>query len=439
MKYYSLALLFFLGTIFQLYAQVTPSTNTKVYHTAKVKGAPPIIDAILDDESWGLVEWAGDFVQYKPDNGAAPTEPTAFKILYDDKNLYVAFMCYDREPGKIERRMTRRDGFEGDRVSISIDSYYDHLSAFSFTLSASGVISDASITNNGSNYDRNWDPVWYARTAVVKDGWIGEARIPLSQLRFSKKKNQVWGLQVQRRLFRMEERSTWQHAPIDAPGWVHLFGELHGIKGIKRQRQVEVTPYTVMQMERYQSEDDNPFATGKDGKVTFGVDGKVAVNSDFTLDFTFNPDFGQVEADPSQVNLSAYEVFFRERRPFFIEGRNILSFRMSSGDILFHSRRIGRKPQYAPSLEDGEYMDVPDMTTILGALKLTGRTEKGLSVGILESVTQEEFAKIDHNGERSKEPVEPLTNYFVGRVQQDLNQGNSQIGGHDHCHQSKSK
>jgi hypothetical protein len=428
MKYYSLVLLFFLGTIFQLHAQVTSSTTKKTYQTSEIKQAPPVIDGILDDESWELVEWAGDFVQYKPDNGAMPTEPTAFKILYDDKNLYVAFMCFDSEPDQIERRMTRRDGFEGDRVSISIDSYYDHLSAFSFTISASGVISDAAITNNGSTYDRNWDPVWYARTAVVAEGWVAEARIPLSQLRFSKKKNQIWGLQVQRRLFRMEERSVWQHAPIDAPGWVHLFGELHGIKGIKRQRQVEVTPYTVMQMDRYQSEDNNPFATGKDEKITFGVDGKVAVTSDLTLDFTINPDFGQVEADPSQVNLSAYEVFFRERRPFFIEGRNILSFRMSSGDILFHSRRIGRQPQYTPSLEEGEFMDRPDMTTILGALKLTGRTEKGLSVGFLNSVTQEEFAEIDHNGERSKETVEPLTNYLVGRVQQDLNEGNSQIG-----------
>jgi len=428
MKFFSLALLFFAGILFSLSAHPTPSLNKKIYTTSKVQDEPPTIDGILDEEVWNLVEWENDFNQFKPDNGAAPAEPTAFKILYDDKNLYVAFLCFDSEPKKIEKRMTRRDGFEGDMITISIDSYHDHLSAFSFTLSASGVISDAAITNNGNNWDRNWDPVWYAKTAIVQDGWIGEARIPLSQLRFSKKKNQVWGLQVERRLFRMEERSTWQYAPVDAPGWVHLFGELHGINGIKRQKQVEVTPYTVAQMDRYQSEADNPFATGRDAKITLGVDGKVAVTSDFTLDFTFNPDFGQVEADPSQVNLSAYEVFFRERRPFFIEGRNILSFDMSGGDMLFHSRRIGRNPQYDPSLEENEYIDKPNMTTILGALKLTGRTQKGLSVGILESVTQEEFARIDNRGERRKEIVEPLTNYFVSRVQQDLNQGNSQIG-----------
>ncbi len=429
MKYLSLALLLYLGIEIQMSAQPSPGNDKKIYTTSKVKDLPPTIDAILDEEVWNQVEWAGDFSQYKPNNGAAPTEPTTFKILYDDKNLYVAFMCYDSEPDKIERRMTRRDGFEGDRITISIDSYYDHLSAFSFTVSASGVISDATITNNGNNWDRNWDPIWFAKTAMHKDGWIGEARIPLSQLRFSKKKKHVWGLQVQRRLFRMEERSTWQHAPNDAPGWVHLFGELHGIKGIKRQKQVEVTPYMLAQMERYSAQEGNPFLTGKDGKITVGVDGKIAVTSDLTLDFTINPDFGQVEADPSQVNLSAYEVFFPERRPFFTEGRNILSFRTGSGDILFHSRRIGRTPQYYPSLEDDEFMDRPDRTTILGALKLTGRTKKGLSIGILESVTKEEFAKIDQNGDRRKVTVEPLTNYFVSRVQQDLNKGNSQVGG----------
>ena len=428
MKYLSLALLLYLGIEVQLSAQYATVVDKKVYTTSKVKDLPPTIDAILDEEVWNQVEWAGDFSQYKPNNGAAPTEPTAFKILYDDKNLYVAFMCYDSEPDKIERRMTRRDGFEGDRVTISIDSYYDHLSAFSFTLSASGVISDAAITNNRSSGDRNWDPIWFAKTAMHKDGWIGEARIPLSQLRFSKKKKHLWGLQVQRRLFRMEERSTWQHAPNDAPGWVHLFGELRGINGIKRQKQVEITPYMLAQMERYPAEEGNPFSTGKDGKVTVGIDGKIAVTSDLTLDFTINPDFGQVEADPSQVNLSAFEVFFRERRPFFIEGRNIMSFRLSSGDILFHSRRIGRAPQFHPSLEDDEYMDRPDRTTILGALKLTGRTKKGLSIGVMESVTKKEVAKIDKNGNRREETVEPLTNYFVSRVQQDLNKGNSQIG-----------
>ncbi len=266
MKYLCFALLLYLGIEVQLSAQHTSNADKKVYTTSKVTDLPPSIDAILDDEAWNQVEWAGDFSQYKPDNGAAPTEQTAFKILYDDKNLYVAFMCYDSEPDNIDSRMTRRDGFEGDRITLSIDSYYDHLSAFSFTLSASGVISDAAVTNNGGNWDRNWDPIWFAKTAITKEGWVGEARIPLSQLRFSKKKKHIWGLQVQRRLFRMEERSTWQHAPNDAPGWVHLFGELHGINGIKRQKQVEVTPYMLAQTERYPAEEGKPLLYWKGGK-----------------------------------------------------------------------------------------------------------------------------------------------------------------------------
>ncbi|GJM29905.1 MAG: hypothetical protein DHS20C17_25400 [Cyclobacteriaceae bacterium] len=427
MKYLSLALLFFSGIIFQLNAQVTPSSAKKVYTTAKVSDLPPTIDGLLDEAAWDQVEWAGDFSQIRPDNGAAPTEPTAFKILFDDKNLYVAFMCYDSDPDKVERRMTRRDGFEGDRVSIHIDSYQDLQSAFSFTISASGVISDAAVTNNGNNWDRNWDPIWIAKTASHKDGWVAEARIPLSQLRFSKKKRHVWGLQVERRLFRMEERSAWQHISNNAPGWVHLFGELQGINNIKRQKQIEISPYLLAQMERFEAEEGNPFLTGKDSKINVGMDGKIAVTSDLTLDFTVNPDFGQVEADPSQVNLSAFEIFFRERRPFFTEGKNILSYRVAT-DPLFHSRRIGRAPQYNPDLEEGEYMERPTRTAILGALKLTGRTKKGLSVGVLESVTKDEFAKIDKDGQRRKEKVEPMTNYFVSRVQQDLNKGDSQVG-----------
>ncbi|MDH3711243.1 MAG: carbohydrate binding family 9 domain-containing protein [Cyclobacteriaceae bacterium] len=418
------------------FAQNGSASEKKVYTTARVSQAAPTIDGIIDDQAWSQVEWGGDFVQWQPNSGESPAEPTKFKILYDDKNLYLAFKCYDKEPEKIVRRMSRRDGFEGDWVEINIDSYFDHLTAFSFTLSASGVISDEAVTNNGNNWDSSWDPIWYAKTAVDQEGWTGEARIPLSQLRFGNKEHHVWGLQLTRRYFRKEERSTWQHVPVDAPGWVHLFGELRGISGIKPQKQLEIAPYALAKMERFEKEEGNPFATGKDEMLDVGVDGKIGITSDLTLDFTINPDFGQVEADPSQVNLSAFEVFFNERRPFFIEGRNILNFRLTqsawggsfSRDRLFHSRRIGRSPQYDPDLADNEYIDRPNRTSILGALKLTGKTKKGLSIGIVESVTGKEEATIDHEGDRRKVTVEPLTNYFVGRVQQDFNEGNTQIG-----------
>ena len=432
--YLQLLPLFVTTVCFDLSAQI--DTTRKTYQTARVIEAAPNIDGILTDEVWDIVEWGGDFVQWQPNSGEAPSEPTAFKILYDDKNLYVAFKCYDSEPEKIVKRMSRRDGFAGDWIEINIDSYFDHLTAFSFTLSASGVINDEAISNNGNNWDSSWDPIWYAKTAIDQEGWTGEARIPLSQLRFANKEHQLWGIQLTRRFFRNEERSTWQHVPVDAPGWVHLFGELHGISGIKPQKQVEIAPYALAQMERFEKEDENPFVNGKASSMAVGVDGKIGITSDLTLDFTINPDFGQVEADPSQVNLSAFEVFFQERRPFFVEGRNILEFPLTesewggnfSRDRLFHSRRIGRPPQYHPDLSDEEYLDNPVNTSILGALKLTGKTRKGLSIGILESVTAREEATIDSAGQRRKITVEPLTNYFVGRVQQDFNRGNTQIG-----------
>ena len=414
-----------------------PDSTKKIYTTSRITADPPSIDGIIDEKAWDQVAWGSDFVQWEPNSGEEPTEQTAFKILYDDKNLYVAFKCYDREPEKVVRRMSRRDGFEGDWVEINIDSYFDHLTAFSFTVTAAGVIGDEAISNNGNNWDSSWDPIWYAKTTLDESGWTAEARIPLSQLRFANKEHQIWGIQFTRRYFRNEERSTWQHVPPDAPGWVHLFGELHGISGIKPQKQLEIAPYVLAQTERFEKEQGNPFATGKETSMAAGVDGKIGLTSDLTLDFTINPDFGQVEADPSQVNLSAFEVFFQERRPFFIEGRSILNFPLTqsawggsfSRDRLFHSRRIGRQPQYYPSLGDNEFVDQPGNTSILGAVKLTGKNKKGLSIGIMESITDREEATTDKGGVREKITVEPFTNYFVGRVQQDFNKGNTQVGG----------
>jgi hypothetical protein len=247
-------------------------------------------------------------------------------------------------------------------------------------------------------------------------------RIPLSQLRFANKPEHVWGLQVLRRNFREQERSSWQYKPQSAPGWVQRFGELRGLKGIKPQKQLEIMPYVVAKAERYPGEKDNPYASGSDESLSFGVDGKVGITSDITLDFTINPDFGQVEADQSRVNLSAFELFFRERRPFFIEGSNIYNFPLTEAiaggrynvDNLFYSRRIGRSPSYYPDTEDGEFVDMPQNTTILGALKLTGKNKNGQNWGVMESVTQKEYAKVhDGTDERRVEAV-PLTNYLVG-------------------------
>lgn len=416
------------------------NSERKAYFTKRIEGAAPKIDGTLDDQAWDAVPWAGDYVQFEPDQGAEPGEETAFKILYDDDNLYIAYRCYDREPDKIVSRMSRRDGFEGDWVEINIDSYHDLRTAFSFTLSVSGVKGDEFVSNDGNNWDESWNPIWYAATQIDAEGWTGEVRIPFSQLRFSGAEEQVWGIQSTRRLFRKEERSTWQYIPRNDAAWVSRFGELRGIKGIKPHKPLEIQPYVVAQLESTEKDPKNPFSSnGKQTRLSGGVDGRIGVTSDLILDFTVNPDFGQVEADPSAITLDGFQVFFSERRPFFVESRNIFDYVLTGSeyggnydsDLLFYSRRIGSSPHrsFYNDPSSGFYADQPSNATILGAAKFSGKTNKGLSIGILKSITEEERAKINANGEESEEVIEPFSNYFVGRLQQDFNSGNTVVGG----------
>ncbi|MEM1320744.1 MAG: DUF5916 domain-containing protein [Bacteroidota bacterium] len=409
----------------------------KTYVTQRLQSAAPTLDGQFDEACWKQVQWGGTFIQQEPVDSARASQRTAFKILYDDRNLYVAFRCYDTDPDQIVKRMSRRDNFEGDWVEINIDSYHDLRTAFSFTITAAGVKGDEFISNNGNNWDSNWNPIWYVKTAVDEEGWTAEVRIPFSQLRFGDKEEHVWGLQFTRRDFRKDERSIWQHIPRTAGVWVSQFGELHGLIGIKPQKQIEIQPYLLAQAETFEKEENNPFATGSDSRIDVGLDGKVAVTSDLILDFTINPDFGQVDADPAAVRLDGFQNFFGERRPFFIESRNIFDYTVTGSgaggpydnDVLFYSRRIGGAPHGSVDLASGEYAEEPTNTSILGAAKFSGKTKKGLSIGILESVTAREKAIIDHEGDRRSEIVEPLTSYFVGRLQQDYDGGNRVIGG----------
>jgi len=408
--------------------------ETKIYTTKQVVKAPQI-DGKLDDEAWNIVDWGNEFVQYEPYDGKPVSQETAFKIVYNSNNIYVGIRAYDTAPDSIVKRIARRDQFDGDFVGIQFDSYNDLRTAFIFAVNPVGVIWDGMVTNDGDNWDNSWDPIWKVKTNIDEKGWTAEMEIPLSQLRFSNEEKHIWGMQIVRNLYRKSEVSTWQHIPKDAPGWVHLFGKLQGINNIQPHRQIEILPYFVGQYEHFEKQNGNPFATGQKSKPVIGLDGKIGITNDLTLNFTVNPDFGQVEADPSVVNLTAFETYYEEKRPFFIEGKNILDYRINIGngdfarDNLFYSRRIGRSPHYYPAVSDSEFVKMPENTRILSAVKVTGKTQKGLSVGIMESLTAHEKAEIDNAGNRTFETVEPLTNYIIARLQKDVNKGNTIYGG----------
>ena len=423
-----------------LFAQSSANVKPKLdvsfakrsYTTTSVNNRETIkIDGLLEDDAWNAVEWTSNFIEWEPDNSTPPSQQTKMKIVYDDKNLYVAFRCYEPDPENIIQRMGRRDDFPGDWVELNIDSYNDDRTAFSFTTSVSGVKGDEFVSNNGNNWDSSWNPIWYVKTNIDAEGWTAELRIPLSQLRFSNGKDQVWGIQATRRYFSKEERSTWQPIPANPAGWVSSFGELRGLKNLESQKQLEIQPYSVSKYKTYQGESGNPFRDGKDGDLTAGLDAKIGITNDLTLDLTINPDFGQVDADPGAVALDGFEIFFQERRPFFVENKNVFDYSFTnSQDNLFFSRRIGRSPQRQVYPGSGvAYVDQPNNTTILGAAKFSGKTEDGWTIGVLESVTGKEYAQlVSEDGEESETIVEPLTNYFVGRVQKDFNDRNSYVG-----------
>jgi len=409
--------------------------DKRVYITQRLAGLPPEIDGHINEPIWDQVAWSGDFTQKEPYEFEKPSQNTLFKVLYDNDNLYVAIKVFYDNVNLIEKRLGRRDSFEGDWVGIAFDSYNDDMTGFMFGVSAAGVKNDLIVTND-VNSDDTWDPVWYVHVGSIDSGWVAEMKIPFSQLRFSNTQtNLVWGLEVMRQIFHNDEFLVWQMVPNESSSWVGMWGVMEGISNIKPKKEVELVPYVMGGLTKNDKVEGDPFQTGTRWDYNAGLDGKVAVTNDLTLNFTINPDFGQVEADPSEVNLSAFESYFQEKRPFFIEGSNIFNFSVSNGhgptgaDNLFYSRRIGRRPHLWPDIPDDQYMRLPEFTRILGAFKLSGKTRNGWSIGVMESVTNIEHALIDSAGIRRKEAVEPLTNYFNARIQKDINKGMTTIGG----------
>jgi hypothetical protein len=392
------------------------------------------LDGHLTDPAWATAEPFGGFVQRDPNEGQAASEPTEFRVLYTDDALWIGVRATDSKAGQIAALLARRDeSSPSDEVTVMIDSYRDRRTGFQFSVNAAGVKRDAYLYNDWDRDDR-WDAVWDAKVSIDEAGWSAEFRIPLSQIRFSATHRQAFGFNVSRRVNRLNENQFWRLIPRQASGFVSLFGELTGIDGLRPPRQLEILPYTAASNLSRPSIPNDPFATGITRRANLGGDLKIGISSALTLTATINPDFGQVEADPAVVNLSAFETFYPERRPFFTEGLDLFRFRIADGDgdgsseELFYTRRIGRAPQGYPNPRGG-FAEKIDRTTILSAAKLTGKSKSGWSVGVLGAVTDREDARVvDAGGRPFVDPVEPASTYGVARVEKALRGGRTVIG-----------
>src|SRR5216110_3205559 len=393
------------------------------------------LDGRLDEPIWQLAPAATGFRQAQPKSGEAATQRTEVRFTYDDAAIYVGARMYDDSGAAgVRTRLARRDAdISTDYVQVIFDTYHDHIGRLFFWVNPSGVKQDANGLGGGG--DPSWDPVWDVRTNIDSLGWTAELRIPFSQLRYpSTSEEQIWGLQIWRQENRLNELSQWAWWGLNETGGPPRFGHLHGLVIHHAPGRAEVLPYLVGRNSNIPGNRNDPFFDphAVDGRV--GGDATLRVTSNLTLNATVNPDFGQVEVDPAVVNLSAFETFFEERRPFFVEGAGYFGFGSLncffcsnvSSLGMFYTRRIGRPPQ-APDNVDaagGVYADQPHNTTILGAAKLTGRTPTGWSIGALDAVTRRERAAfLKSDGTRGDVTVEPFTNYFVARVAKDLRGG----------------
>jgi hypothetical protein len=399
-----------------------------VAFAVRAQPEPPLVDGRLDDVAWRLAPPHSNFVQRDPDQGQPPTEPTDFRVVYWDDALYIGVRAWDSRPREISAHLTRRDDFPpSDWIIIGIDSYRDRRTAFSFAVNPAGVKQDSYIFNDGDQ-DDNWDAVWDVDCSTDSLGWIAEFRIPFSQLRFTSAEEQVFGFQVVRILNRLNEETHWQLMPRQESGVVSLFGDLEGIAGIPPPRRTEVLPYLSATGLWNGKSVGDPFNTGRDRDIRAGLDLNVGVTSNLSLSATVNPDFGQVEADPAVVNLTAFETFLPEKRPFFREGLDMFRFTLWGMEQLFYTRRIGRAPQGVANRRGGVAQDITE-TTIYSAAKLSGKSSGGWTVGLLDALSAEETAKVvDSAGNAYGDPVEPLTNHFVGRLAKDLREGLTQVG-----------
>ncbi|HET7434209.1 MAG TPA: DUF5916 domain-containing protein [Thermoanaerobaculia bacterium] len=396
-----------------------------VLHAVRVSTSP-IVDGDLSDPAWQSAPEFTDFTQHDPVDGAAPTTRTSIRIVYDDAAIYFGARMDDKAAATA--LLARRDSLVNtDFISINIDPSMDRLSGAAFTISPANTQID-SILYNDIGEDGSWDGVWDSATKLLPEGgWVAEVRIPFSQLRFPDKPSHVWGLNITRRTVRTNEWVRIVNTKKGETGFVSHFADIVGLDGIHRGRPLELAPYAVARSDiRSRADRNDPLLENQDYRADGGVDVKYALTSSLTLTGTINPDFGQVEVDPAVVNLSEFETFYPEKRPFFTEGVNIFRFNDTPAPShfnfffspsLFYTRRIGRAPQVLP---DADYIDVPSETTILGAAKITGKVKGGWSIGVLDALTDAERTRYASGAITGRQQAEPMTNYFVSRVTKNI-------------------
>nr|WP_129732770.1 DUF5916 domain-containing protein [Parabacteroides goldsteinii] len=404
----------------------------RIYNITKVTGTKPVMDGRLDEDFWMKQgEWSDRFVQIIPYERGIPDSPTRVKLFYDNKYIYVGVYCKDIRPDKMIPFIGNRDDNSmGDLISVAFDTYHDYRAAPEFNINLGGNKTDLVVTDK-LNVNLSWNAVWEGKTHInlPDSSWTAELRIPFSQLRYNQlSEDGIWGLHVRRIIRRNNEVQNWSMIPLKNNGHVFSFGEMHGMTDLPKPRGIEFLPYV---MGKYRNEPKipgSPYQKGHSWGGNVGLDAKFAL-SDFTLDLTINPDYGQVELDPSVMNLTAYETFYDEKRPFFLEGKHILDF-ANGNDMMFYTRRIGAAPSYTPQGIDNinSFADCKENVPIIGALKLTGTNRRGVTIGVVQSVTARSSAKVTRSGVEDVEVVEPLTNYTVARVQKNW-KGNSLLGG----------
>ncbi|MBT5876391.1 MAG: carbohydrate binding family 9 domain-containing protein [Candidatus Latescibacteria bacterium] len=395
-------------------AQESHANSDKVIHAVRAQEVISV-DGVLDDAAWAYASPVGDFRQSEPEQDVAPSESTLVQIVYDDTAIYFGFTLFDSEPEKIEKRLARRDrAWEGDRVYVGLDPYLDHRTGFYFLVNAAGVEGDGLIYNDGRE-DGDWDGVWDSQVKVTDFGWVAEIKIPYHTIRFAEKDIHVWGVNFTRDIFRLKERSMWAPVWRGENGWVSRFGHIEGIEKINPPMRLQAVPYILSSGQLAPVAPSTPKGNAVVQRI--GGDFKYGLTSNMTLDATLNPDFGQVEADEAVLNLSTFEAFFPEKRPFFIEGSQIFDTPMG----LFYSRRIGRAPSGEEDLRGGLLLDKPRATSIQTAGKMSGRTTSGLTIGAISALTAQERAIVaDSLGTRYSDIIEPQATYNVLRLKQDI-------------------